>query len=186
MRAESRIPALGAVSLTVEVVEKRKLTRGRRHCRLSRHDGREGDALCQVIRAVVKCRTLMRGKPNREASWLAEARRWRSKAGSLVGKGDEEKSGAQRKFMGATAGGAPLTALTHGQNSRQLWSPGTVQVRERRLRQHLNGGEKQKKRILLKVNIEGRGNFPRRTAPRACHRYLGRSESLRKWIARSF
>lgn len=61
--------------------------------------------------------------------------------------------------MGATPGGAPLTALTHGQNSRQLWGPGTVQVRERRQRQHLNGGEKEKKRISLKVKMEGGGNM---------------------------
>lgn len=123
VRGESRMPALGAVSLETEVVEKRKLTRGRRRCRLSRHGGREGDAWCQVIRAVVKCRALMRGKPNCKASCLGDALCWRSKAGSLVGKGAEEKSGAQRKFIGAMAGGARLTALTHWQNSRPTVGP---------------------------------------------------------------
>lgn len=93
-----------------------------------------------------------------------------------------KKSGAQTKFMGATAGGACLTALLHGQNLRQSWGPGTVLVRERRQRQQLNGGQKQKKMILLRVKMEGRGKL--RHA--ACHRYLARSESLRKWIARSF
>jgi hypothetical protein len=73
VRGESRIPALGAVSLRMWVVEKWKLTRGRRRCRPFRHDGREGDALYQVIRAVVKCRALMRGKRNREASWPGDA-----------------------------------------------------------------------------------------------------------------